>query len=131
MGGRQGLQQWLDGPDQGVGVEGQGARGHGPRGPPQLLDHAARPQRLGGDGLDDLQRLGGVAGITPEQQGRAVGVGRNGGERLVELVGDAGRQVPQEVLVGIGRRLRPRAAQLIIESAHVNGHPMLAPAGPL
>ena len=65
--------------------------------------HRGRAQALGGDQLDDLeQRL--RAGVTGAQAARAAaGVAHDGGQRLVDLVGETGRHAPE--------RREPRGAR--------------------
>ena len=84
--------------------------GQGPGGAAQLLDHVAGPERLVRDRLDDVQGLGRVAGVPAQERGGAVGIGRDGGQRLVEFVGKAGGQVAQDVLVRAGRPAARRPA---------------------
>ena len=79
-----------------------------------------------------------MAGVTAQQGGCTIGIGRDGGEGLVEFMGKAGGQVPQDEPVrvrrhgrGASQRLRPCPVQLIITGAHADADPKPLPVATL
>lgn len=134
----QGLEQREHRPDQHIGIQGQAGLGQRPRGATQLLDDIAGAQRLQGDRLDDAQRLEVMIGIPAQQRGDPFGVGGDRRQRLIHLVGKAGRQFAQYVPVGgtgqcmpRGGGLRGPSGQLIMASVHTVADPKLPRIGTL
>ncbi len=110
----------------------------GPGGNPQLLENVTGPECLVGNRLNNIQGLGGATGVTTQQCGRALGVGRNGGQWLIQVVGEAGGEVAQHVPVGVDRQraashqyLRARTMRLMIRRVHVDTDPKAPPANTL
>lgn len=136
--GCQRLEQRQHRANQRIGIQRQPCLRQWSGGAAQLLDDLAGAERLAGNSLDDAKSLQGVFGVATQQRGRAVCVGGNGRERLIQFMGKAGRQFAQHMLVGANYRgcvqnpcLRARVARLIIGHIHVDIDPKPLPENAL
>ena len=83
------------------------------------LDRIAGPQGLAGDFLHDLDGLGHLCGVAPQQRRGTLRLSSNGGKRLIEFMGKTGSQFAQQASIGDGHHLLKHAVHLRAGRTHL------------